>query len=224
MSLFTYEVTSSPNHLLHQRIRKGSLQLLCPPFFESSASFELSILLELFLAKYMFFQYFFFSKQLIPVCSIFLHCVFGLVAGLVSLDLDLRSFINYCQTRASLVGSPASSVSADGRRDLSQHPRSDAWPARAREFVSLFSAWWPHFSFHPFPGLVLGGLRWFLVIFFVVLLSAMFFLLLFFFLCYLGFCFSLWESTVFEFVLVTLFTVVLFLDFNSVVTILTIFW
>jgi hypothetical protein len=63
-------LTSSPNHLLHQRIGNGSLQLLCPPFFEHSASFEVSILLELFLTKLMFFQYFF-SKQLIPVCFIF---------------------------------------------------------------------------------------------------------------------------------------------------------
>jgi len=55
--------------------------------------------------------------------------------------------------------------------------------------------------------------------FYVVLLFAIFFLL-----CYMGFCFSLWESTVFEFVLVTLFSAVLFLDFNSIVTVLTIFW
>jgi hypothetical protein len=62
--------------------------------------------------------------------------------------------------------------------------------------------------------------RWLLVPsiirFSIVLLSTVFF-------SYLGFCFSIWETTVLEFVLVILFTVVLFLNFNSVVTVLAIF-
>jgi hypothetical protein len=62
----------------------------------------------------------------------------------------------------------------------------------------------------------------------VILLSVTIIIINFFFfffiLCYLGFCFFLWETTVFECVLVTLFTAVLFLDFNSVVIVLAIFW
>jgi hypothetical protein len=142
------------------------------------------------------------------------------------------------------VGSPTSSVSIDGHRDLCRHPRSSAWPARAREFVSLVRCVMATFFLPPLPQL---GSRWFMMIssdicwseasrwwpvvstsrwlplpniirFSVVLLFVVFFL------CYLGFCFFFWETTVFEFVLVTLFTAVLFLDFNNVVTVLAIFW
>jgi hypothetical protein len=44
------------------------------------------------------------------------------------------------------------------------------------------------------------------------------------YLCYLGYCFPLWETIVFEIVLVSLFTAVLFMDSNNVFTIPAIFW
>jgi hypothetical protein len=76
MLLASSAVTSSPNHQLHQWSGKGSLQLLCPSFFEPFASFEVSTMLEFFLAKIMFFLHCFFSIQMVPDCSIFLYFVF----------------------------------------------------------------------------------------------------------------------------------------------------
>jgi hypothetical protein len=69
-------VYSPFTHLVHQRIWKGSQKLLFQPFPEPFASFEASILLELFLAKSMFFQYPVSTQHMIPVCSIFIHQVF----------------------------------------------------------------------------------------------------------------------------------------------------
>jgi hypothetical protein len=70
------EVYSPSTNLLHQRIWKGSQKLLFQPFPEPSTSFEVSILLELFLAQSTYFQYPVSTQQMIPVCSIFIHQVF----------------------------------------------------------------------------------------------------------------------------------------------------
>jgi hypothetical protein len=57
-----------------------------------------------------------------------------------------------------------------------------------------------------------------------VMFLSFFFYLIFFLKkkSYLGICFCLWETTAFEFVIVTLFTAVLFLVPNNIVTVSTI--
>jgi hypothetical protein len=149
------------------------------------------------------------------------------------------------------VGSQASSTPTDGCRDISRHPHIGAWPTRAREFVSFSGTWRPCFSLHPLPGRVLGGLRWALAIYDRERLSSggawssraaiggaapsplnhpylcyvfIYLSFIFFKKSYLGICLCLWEITVFEFVMVTLFTAVLFMDSNNVVTVPTILW
>jgi hypothetical protein len=79
------------------------------------------------------------------------------------LVLDLRSSINYFPTHASLVSSPESSVSTDGRCDISRRPCIGVWPSRAKEFVPL-SGTRPRFPrlYRP-PASIFGGLRWLLV-------------------------------------------------------------
>jgi hypothetical protein len=169
-----YAETSCPNRVREQMPKQydpfSLIIFLWKPHNHSSfgrreaASLPHFSLLSL-LSVTSFFSPFMSWYRFAPSFSTVFLVIFGLVVGWVSLDLDLWSFVSYCQTRASSVGSLSSSVSTDGCRDLSRLPRTSTWPARVREFISLFGEWWPHFSFHPFPSLILSGLRWFLVIF-----------------------------------------------------------
>jgi hypothetical protein len=164
---------------------------------------------------------------------------------LKSLDLDLRSCVNFCTTHTSPVGSPSSLASIDGRHVLFRRPCIRAWHARAREFVSFSGAWWPRISLHPSPALVFGGSWQFFAIpagerlskgstwssrtttsgsqSLPSIGSVLLFLLLFFYVTWV-IVFLFGKLLYLEIVLASLFPAIIFSDSNNGFTVPAIFW
>jgi hypothetical protein len=67
-------------------------------------------------------------------------CVFWLGRWVEIFGLDLRSIAKNCTTHASPMDSLMSSDSTDGHRVFNHRLLIEAWPARAREYVSFSSA------------------------------------------------------------------------------------